>query len=107
METNQSGLHPLGLAVLIKPYEPEIRHGTIVIPDHVKAGMAQVEQRAIVVAVGPAAWMDEPEARAKVGDAVLVTKYAGYLATGPLDQQQYRLVNDRDIFCRIEESCHE
>ena len=45
--------------------------------------------------------MDEPTPRAKVGDRVLVTSFAGFMAVGPKDGKQYRVVNDRDIFCAI------
>lgn len=100
---NESGLEPRGVAVLIKPYEPERAKGMIELPDFVKGKMAMVNQRAVVVAVGPNAWYDEREARALPGDRVLVTQFAGMMAEGPLDGQQYRLVNDRDIFCRIVE----
>jgi co-chaperonin GroES (HSP10) len=100
---NKSGLIPLGVAVLIKPYEPERKGALIEIPDSVQGRMAMVEVRAVVVAVGPNAWHDEPVPRAAVGDKVLVTKFAGFTAKGPLDGQSYRLVNDRDLFCRIKD----
>ena len=98
---NLSGLKPLGVAVLIKSYEPERKGGQIVIPDAIAGRMAMVDNRAIVVEVGPSAWHDEPCPRAKVGDRVLVTKYAGFMAKGPKDGEMYRLVNDRDLFCAI------
>lgn len=98
---NLSGLEPRGRAVLIKPYEPEIQQGLIQLPDSVKGRGSMVEQRATVIAVGPCAWDDEKEPRAFPGDKVLVTKFAGYMAVGSLDGEQYRLVNDRDIFARI------
>ena len=98
---NTSGLEPRGVAVLIKTYEPERKGATIVIPDVVQGRMAMVDNRAVVVAIGPSAWHDEPAPRAKVGDKVLVTKFAGFMAKGPADGETYRLVNDRDIFCAI------
>ena len=98
---NQSGLKPLGVAVLIKPYEPERQGGMIEIPDVVQGRMSMVDNRAIVVEVGESAWHDEPVPRAKAGDKVLVTKFAGYMAKGTKDGQLYRLVNDRDIFAQI------
>lgn len=102
METpNESGLAPLGVAVLIKLYEPERRGAKIVLPDSVQGRLSMVDNRAVVVAVGPSAWHDEPSPRAKVGDRVLVTKFAGFMAKGPADGILYRLVNDRDIFCAI------
>lgn len=105
---NKSGLEPRGVAVLIKAYEPERRGGVIALPESVQGRMAMVDNRAVVIAIGPSAWHDEPAARAKVGDKVLVTKYAGFMAKGPADGETYRLVNDRDIFCAIthEEADH-
>lgn len=109
MMENNSGLEPRGVAVLIKPYEPERRGGQILIPEGVQSRLSMVDNRAIVVAVGPGAWHDEPVPRAQVGDKVLVTKFAGFMAKGPKDGETYRLVNDRDIFCAIthEEDGHE
>lgn len=98
---NLSGLAPVGVAVLIKAYEPERKGAQIVLPDSVQGRMAMVDSRAVVVAVGPSAWHDEPTPRARVGDRVLVTKFAGFMAKGPADGETYRLVNDRDIFCVI------
>ena len=100
---NTSGLVPLGFAVLVKPYTPEIKKGIIEIPKSVQQSQQAMDQRAIVIAVGPLAWRGE-EARAKPGDRVLVTKFAGYIAGEgqTADKQEYRVVNDRDIFCRID-----
>ncbi len=115
---NSSGLDPRGVAVLIKPYEPERKGGQIVLPDNVAGRMSMVDQRAVVVAIGPSAWKEEGHwepvlwgllrrwvqiPRANVGDRVLVTKFAGFMAGEGIteDKQQYRLVNDRDIFCAI------
>lgn len=100
---NETGLHPLGLAVLIEPYEPETKSSIIALPDTVKQKFAMVEARGIVIEVGPEAWSDEKTPRAKPGDKVLVTKYAGYAAQSPRDGKLYRLVNDRDVFCAIED----
>ena len=104
------------MAVLIKAYEPERKGGQIVLPDLVQNRMAMVDNRAVVIAVGTMAWKDEgywkpvffglfrrwvQQDRAKVGDRVLVTKFAGFMAKGPKDGEQYRIVNDRDIFTQI------
>jgi len=98
---NNSGLQPVGCAVLIEPYVPERRGGLIEIPQNVQGRMAMVDNRATVIEVGVNAWQDERTPRAAAGDKVLVTSYAGFMAMGPKDGKQYRLVNDRDIFCRI------
>lgn len=101
---NESGLRPLGLAVLVVPYEPEeVKKSVIVIPDTAKERQVLLEQRAIVVEVGPEAWRDEQSPRAKPGDKVMIGKFAGAMIIGPKDGKQYRMVNDRDIFAGLEE----
>lgn len=100
---NTSGIVPLGRAVLIRPYEPEIASSVIHIPATVKERTSMIEQRAIVVAVGPEAWRDEASPRAKPGDKVFVSKYAGWLAQGTADGEVYRMVNANDIFAAIVE----
>lgn len=102
---NESGLEPCGRAVLIRMIEiEEMKAQMIAIPEHVRRNSALMETKAEVVAIGSEAWADEGAPRAKVGDKVIVTKLAGYVTVGPLDKKPYRLVNDRDIFCRITEA---
>lgn len=102
-QQNNSGLHPKGRAVLIRMVEiDDLKTTMIQIPDHVRKSSAVMEQRAVVVAVGASAWEDEKEPRAKVGEKVIVTKMAGYVVQGK-DGGLYRLVNDRDIFCGVED----
>lgn len=99
---NESGLTPLGRAVLVKMEEVEKKNGAILIPDAVKERSAVMETRALVVAVGSQCWDHETEPRAKPGDTVIVTKVAGYMVKSPVNGELYRLVNDLDIFCRID-----
>ena len=104
MLANSSGLVPLGRAVLVQMIEmEEMKASLIAIPAHVRASSAAMETRARVIAIGDCAWEDESKPRCKVGDKVIITKMAGYVAAGPKDGQTYRLINDRDIFCLIEE----
>lgn len=100
---NVSGLKPLGRAILVEPYEPERANALIVMPDSVKVRTMMVEQRAVVVEVGPECWKEEGQPRAKVGDLVLISAMAGYMAEGTADGCQYRFVNDRDVFAAITE----
>lgn len=97
---NESGLRPLGRAVLVEYYEPERKGGLIIIPENVKDVTVMLEQRAVVIECGASCWPDEP-ARAKPGDKVLIARMAGAAAVGPSDGKRYRLVNDRDIFAQI------
>ena len=97
---NNSGVKPLGRAVLVEYYEPERRESAIYIPESVRKGEVLVEQRAVVVEIGPVAWPDEP-ARAIPGDKVLIAKFSGYALKGPLDGRLYRIINDNDIFAAI------
>jgi co-chaperonin GroES (HSP10) len=99
---NKSGLKPLGHAVLVMPYEPAKKDSVIVLPATVQERQLMVETRAIVVEAGPEAWIEEKRPRAKPGDKVLLSKFAGVLAEGTADGERYRLVNDRDIYCKIE-----
>jgi len=98
---NKSGLRPLGHALLVQPYE--FKTELVAIPDNVKERQSLLENRVVVIEVGPNCWADEKVPRAKPGDKVMVTKYAGHQAVGPADGVQYRLINDRDIFCAITE----
>jgi co-chaperonin GroES (HSP10) len=100
---NTSGLQPVGRAVLVRPYEPEKKSGLIEVPDFVQDRLRTVDQRVVIVEVGPTAWSDEPQPRAHPGDKVLVSAFSGYMAKGTKDGNQYRFVNDKDIFAKIVE----
>ena len=93
---NESGLKPLGRAVLVKPYEPERASSLIVMPDSVEANQLMLEQRVVVVEVGPNCWHNEPQPRAKVGDKVLYGKYSGTEVT--INGEEYLIMRESDIF---------
>lgn len=101
MIENKSGISPAGRAVLVKPYQPERKNSLIYVPEEAERGMQMVDQRVVVIEVGPECWAGEIQPRAMPGDKVLVSQFCGYLAKGPLDGEQYRLVNDKDIFAKI------
>lgn len=103
-QRNPSGLVPLGHAVLIRPFEPEIAAGKIIIPDSVKEGHKMREIRGVVMAIGPEAWVNEKRPRAKKGDTVLVSQYCGVILQSPVDKQWYRMVNGDDVYCGVDES---
>src|SRR5262245_28221104 len=103
MQVNTSGLEPEGHAVLLRMYEAnaDLKTKLIELPASVRQSASIMENRAVVIAIGGECWNEEKRPRAKVGDRVIVTKMAGYTAVGPADGKPYRMVNDRDIFCRI------
>jgi co-chaperonin GroES (HSP10) len=101
--SNTSGLEPAGRAVLLEPYEPERKGSLIEIPEFAKEKTFILESRAIVIAIGPAAWDDEKVPRAAVGDIVMVSGFSGRMVKGPADGKWYRCVNDRDLFIKVKE----
>ena len=100
LPSNTSGVAPLGRAVLVEYYTPERRDSLIYIPEEVRKAEVLLEQRAVVIAVGPEAWQDALP-RAKPGDRVLIAKFSGYACKGPQDGRLYRIINDQDIFAAI------
>lgn len=95
-----SGLEAVGRAVLLKPYSAERLSSIIAIPDSIKMTTMLLEQKAVVLEVGPSCWSDEMGPRCAAGDHVIITKAAGYIAQGE-DGETYRLVNDRDVFAKV------
>lgn len=104
---NTSGLEPRGSAVLVEPYQPEIKKGLIYIPPPVEEKNKMIEMRAIVIEVGPEAWKDESEHRANAGDEVLIVNYAGRMVNGVNDGKLYRMINANDIYCRVKRNDQE
>lgn len=99
---NESGLRPLGHCVLVEPEELEIQKGVIKLMDNTVAEAHMLQMRVRVVEVGPYCWPNEAEPRAKAGDLVMIAKMSGNLVKGPKDGKQYRAINDKDIFVRID-----
>jgi co-chaperonin GroES (HSP10) len=94
------GVTPCGHRLVVWPLPVEkMSKGGIAIPHQLveREDMAQME--AVVVAVGPSCWKDQPEESrpwCRVGDKVLIAKYGGFLRKG-LDGRDYRLINDLDV----------
>lgn len=103
---NPSGLKPVGKAVLVKPYELQKVDSLLVLPASVKDRQRMIEDRAVVVAIGPSCWDDEATPRAVIGDRVMISKFAGTMATGILDGETYRVINDKDIYLQIDVAEH-
>jgi len=90
--------------VLVKPYasQPELVSKILEIPQSARDRIQLAEQEAIVVAVGPEAWKEEAQPRAKPGDRVMISKYAGSIVVGILDKTTYRVINANDVFLAID-----
>ena len=100
--SNTSGISPLGVGVLVEYYEPERAKSLIIVPETVRKGEVLLEQRAVVIENGPLVGEAEGCVRAKPGERVLIAAFAGYALKGPADGRLYRIVNERDIFARID-----
>lgn len=92
-------IKPLGDRVVVKALESEeTTKGGIVLPSTAKEKPQIVE----VVAVGPGGLVDGKEVKmvVKVGDKVLVSKYAG--TEVKIDDEEYTIVRQNDILAIAE-----
>jgi chaperonin GroES len=117
MMKNESGIHPCGDRVLIKPDEiEEVTAGGIIIPGNVGEQHAMAQSIGTFVASGPDAYLDyiEKDAEGRVigkrgfsrpfaipGDRVAFAKYGGLQVEGK-DGKAYRLMNDVDVTAVVE-----
>ncbi|HHW00152.1 MAG TPA: co-chaperone GroES [Clostridiaceae bacterium] len=92
-------IKPLGDRVVIKMLEiEETTKSGIVLPGSAK----EKPQIAEIVAVGPGGMVDGKEVKmeVKVGDKVLISKYAG--TEVKLDNQEYTILRQSDILAIVE-----
>jgi len=92
-------IKPLGERVVIKMMESEeTTKSGLVLPGNAK----EKPQVAEVVAVGPGAIVDGKEVKmeVKVGDKVLISKYAG--TEVKFDGQEYTILKQSDILAVVE-----
>jgi chaperonin GroES len=93
-------IKPLGERVVIKMMETEeVTKGGIILPDSAK----EKPQIAEIVAVGPGGFDDkgrEIKMEVKVGDKVLISKYAG--TEVKIDNQEYTILKQSDILAIVE-----
>ena len=94
--TNESGIYPVDIKVLVKMPEVEKKtEGGIIIPEDAREKKKYDQREGILVAVSPDAfedWLDPP----RVGDHVLYDRYSGSTVEGD-DGALYRLINDVEI----------
>lgn len=99
---NNSGIHPKGERILIKPEAVEkTSAGGIILVDKSVEQFANAQAFGTLVATGPDAWSDYKEPFAKVGDRVMFAKYGGLQVDGK-DGEKYRLANDTDITATVD-----
>jgi chaperonin GroES len=93
-------IKPLGERVVIKMLETEeITKGGIILPGSAK----EKPQVAEIVAVGPGGFDDkgrEIKMEVKIGDKVLISKYAG--TEVKIDDQEYTILKQSDILAIVE-----
>ncbi len=106
---NNSGLHPQGFTLLIKPEQIETttKSGIVTVTEvqEERHNLAQIYGE--VVEIGPLCWADEKDAdgnripRCKVGDKVVYRRYSGEQFDGN-DGLKYRIALDKDIYATKE-----
>ncbi|MCP5508916.1 MAG: co-chaperone GroES [Chlamydiales bacterium] len=90
---NKTKLKPLGARVIVQRLEEEEKIGGIILPDSAK----KKPETAKVIAVGTG--KDMPDV--KVGDTVLMDKYAGQDVT--VNDQEFTILRADDVIAVIEE----
>ena len=96
MVENTSGLQPCEFKILVAPDEVPMKAGELYIPDIVQEKERREQIHGVLVAIGGNAFEDWLEPIPKVGDRVLVAKYAGVTQKG-LDGKWYTIMYDKDI----------
>ena len=109
----------LGHRVLIKPDDIEevSSGGIVVVATEEAARMEKVHmQYGTIVAIGPQAWKAfkkfDPRINhagnwvagdrwAEVGDYIIYSKYGGKFVVDPVTKEEYVIVNDSDVLCRV------
>jgi len=100
MTVTKTKLKPLGTRVLARRKEAEEMRGGIILPDSAQ----QKQETAIVLAVGPGKVDKDGKKEpmpVKVGDAILMDKYAGQEVS--IDDEEFIIVKAEDIIAIIEE----
>lgn len=93
---------PVEFKVVVKQQAVEEKSkGGIILPEDIRKKEQMAETKAIVVAVGGNAFEDWKGVIPKVGDTVIVRKYAGYTVTDK-DGKEYQVCNDKDISLILE-----
>lgn len=94
---NPSGLLPVEDKVLLLPDQVTEQIGSLYKPEIALAQEQMAQVRALLIAVGGNCFEDWDEPIPKIGDRVMVCKYAGIMDIPGADGRKYQLCTDRDI----------
>jgi chaperonin GroES len=99
---NQSGIHPQGHRVLVKPLEIEQRtaSGIILATEGQKEREDMSNTTGEVIAMGNDCFPDQTP-WCKPGDRVVFAKYSGLLYQGK-DGMRYRIINDDNVVATLD-----
>lgn len=100
---NDSGIHPQGNRILIKPLEIEEKtaSGIILQTASQKEREDMGNTTGEVVEVGPECFSDRLTAWCTQGDRIVFAKYAGLLYLGK-DGVKYRIINDDNVVAKLD-----
>jgi len=100
---NESGIHPQGPRILIKPLEIEEKSsGGIILTTASQQEREEMSNTTgEVIEIGEDAFFDRSSVWCKVGDRVVFAKYSGLLYLGK-DGKKYRIINDDNIVATLD-----
>lgn len=95
-------LKALGHRILLKVTIDKVTESGIVLAIDEKLHRTVMEE-GVIVDIGPNAWkaFDGGEPWAKVNDRVIYSKYGGKFVVDPLTGEEYMVINDEDILCKV------
>lgn len=102
MQINESGIIPAGHRVIVRMDEVERQtESGIILREDTADREEMAGTKATVIAVGPSAWADQKIGGqwAKVGDRVMIAKFAGQLWKRA--NVKYRVISDLDVIAVI------
>lgn len=109
---NTTGIQPTEYKVLIAPKSSEtVTKGGIILIDQTVESEKYASVEGTIVAASPLAftyasqaeWDEAGAVKPRAGDRVIYAKYAGVRVKSPKDEQEYLLINDKDLVATIEE----
>lgn len=103
---NFSGIQPVEDKLLLLPDEPTANIRGIIKPDKVRDQERLAQVRALLVAVGGNCFEDWDDPIPKVGDRVMVMKYAGIQGIEGADKRTYQICTARDITAILTDEDH-